>query len=298
MGILFAFVSAFAFSISYIFIQKGMKTSKGDNGLFITILMNVLTLSILFLIFIFIKHPFPPFSLSGILFFVLAGFLTTFLGRATLFASIRKMGSSKAVAIKNTAPLFTVMSAIFLIGENISLWGGIGICILLSALFIQARNDYIQADKNEEGTRNKIGLLLAVASAVSFGIGHLVRKQGILLYADPVVGSLIGSVLALLAFVVTESWNKRLGVIVKSNVTSINFFFIMAGIVTSLAQLSFFIAIFYTNVSYVSVIAATEPVLTVFLCKLFLNLEEKISIRLGITACVIFLGSCMVVLGK
>src|SRR5690606_36850843 len=100
------------FAYANIILQKGMQKTHGDNGVFITMLINVSVLALVFFIFRVFTGDFVPFDATGFFFYVLAGFLTTFMGRVALFSAIRHIGSSRAVVIKNTAPLFTVVFAV------------------------------------------------------------------------------------------------------------------------------------------------------------------------------------------
>ncbi|WP_047153822.1 DMT family transporter [Aneurinibacillus tyrosinisolvens] len=298
MGILFAVVCAITYSSNYILIQLGMKKSKKDNGDFLSLLSCVLTILVVFLLMAAFQEPKRiPFSGKGILFYLIAGFSTAFLGRVLLFGGIRRIGSPRAAGIKNSAPVFTIFIAVALMGERISFGAGIGISIIFLALFLQARHDFRQANQIDEKEK-KHGILLAIIAAVCFGIGQAARKQGIIYYADPILGSLIGSVFALFAFMIMELSKKRLRETLIRNFRSLNLYFVGAGIFTGIAQLSFFASLLYTHVSYTSAVAAMEPIITVILSKIFLRKEERITIRLGITACAVFFGAFILISTK
>jgi drug/metabolite transporter (DMT)-like permease len=295
LGILFAVICAIAYSSNYILIQLGMKKSKKDNGDFLSLFSCVLTILVVFLLMAaFQESETPPFSGKGIFFYLIAGFSTAFLGRVLLFGGIRRIGSPRAAGIKNSAPVFTIFIAVVLMGERISFEAGIGIIIIFLALFLQARYDFRQADQVDEKEK-KHGIFLAITAAVFFGIGQAARKQGIIYYADPILGSLIGSVFALFSFMMMALYKKQLKETLIRNFQSFNLYFVGAGIFTGIAQLCFFLSLLYTRVSYTSVVAAMEPIITVILSKIFLRKEERITIRLGITACAVFFGACILI---
>lgn len=295
MGIFLAVVCAVAYSSNYILIQLGMKKSTKDNGDFLSLFSCVLTVLAIFLSMTAIQDSeMVPFSIKGILFYLIAGFFTAFLGRVFLFSGIRKIGSPRAAGIKNSAPVFTIFIAVTFLGEKISFWGGVGIVIIFLALFIQARHDFKQSNHMDEKEK-KYGIFLAVVAAVFFGIGQAARKQGIIFYADPILGSLIGSTFALCAFMIMQASKNQLRETLVRNFQSLNFYFVGAGVITGIAQLSFFFSLMYTNVSYTSSVAAMEPIITVLLSRIFLRKEERITIRLGITACAVFLGTFILI---
>jgi uncharacterized membrane protein len=253
MGILFALITAFGFSFSNVFIRKGMEKSKADNGYFITVVINVVILGLAALYYrIFISNV--PISLYGLLLFGLSGVFTTFLGRISLFMSFREIGPSRGVAIKNSAPLFTILFAVIFLHEYIRFLPFIGTLFVLLGLGIQGfflvRLGSLHT--SQEDSNLKKGYFLALFSALVFGVGQAIRKPGIEELPDPFFGAFFSSVIAIVLTVLYE-WKK--GVLKETattQLTSINYFYYFSGIFTSLAMLSFFIAVTYIQVSYVA----------------------------------------------
>jgi drug/metabolite transporter (DMT)-like permease len=299
MGIVLALLCALFFAIFYVFVQIGMKNSEGNNGFFATTTFNVITLSIIYLIVFFTRTESPIFNLPGFLFFVLAGFFTAFLGRSALFAAIQRMGSVRSAALKNAAPLFSVLFAVTFIGEHITFSAAIGMFTILSALFFHARYDYINAQSGQKGKENNNwGILLGVFAAIFFGFGQAIRKLGIIHYDDPIFGALIGVSVAWIAFFLVETLKSRFRSSVVNGLKVTNRYFILAGISSGISQAFFFLSATLTNVSYTSVVAATEPILIIILAKIFLANEETINLRIILTVCVVFLGTSIILIGQ
>lgn len=294
MGILFALLCALFFAIFYVFVQIGMKKTNGNNGFFATTTFNVITLLIIYLIVFFIRTYSPTFDLHGFLFFVLAGFFTSFLGRSTLFAAIQRMGPVRSAALKNAAPLFSVLFAVTFIGEHITFLAAIGMFTILSALFFHVRYDYINAQNGQKGKENNWGILLGVFAAIFFGFGQAIRKLGIIHYDDPIFGALVGVSVAWIAFLLVETLKSRFHSSVVNGLKVTNRYFVLAGISSGISQAFFFLSATLTNVSYTSVVAATEPILVVILAKIFLANEETINLRIILTVCVVFLGTSII----
>ncbi|MCD8510751.1 MAG: EamA family transporter [Bacillus sp. (in: Bacteria)] len=95
IGIIFAVLSATSFAANYIFVQKGMKRSEKENGVFINILINVVILTIIYAFILLFRTDPIQITAAGVIAFMIAGICTSFLGRASLFAGIRKIGSSR-----------------------------------------------------------------------------------------------------------------------------------------------------------------------------------------------------------
>lgn len=288
MGFIYAFLSAFLFAANNVLIKKGMKYSENDNGLLISITTNLFVVGIALIIYRFsVAEPIPPTPM-GILIFAAAGLLTTLIGRFTLFSGIRRIGSSRAVTVKNTAPLFTIIFAIFFLNETISLGPWIGIAFILAGLFYQV---YLMFLARKESA-NISGLLFALCSAIVFGMGHGVRKQGMELFADPIAGAFTGLVVAFISFFIMErvrsdSWKQT----IQHHFMIKNVYYVLGGLMSSIALICFFLAIQTTNVAYIGPIVAVEPIVTIILSRIFLSQEESLSLSVWIIAGMIVLGA-------
>lgn len=301
MGILFAFMSALAFAVNNVLVKKGAGGGRdqGNEGYFITVVSNIIILSSIFFIVLWLNHFNFYFSWIGTLFFVLSGLLTTGLGRMTNYMAMYRVGPSRASAIKNGAPLFTLLFAFFVLGESIQLGPAFGMIFILSGILLQGII-YFRANHslNRESSLNQkktysyeaIGYFLSVLSCISFGVGYGFRKQAMIFMEDAFYGAMLGAITSLLFLITYELIRKNFIRIVKTTFTTFNPYYIAAGILTSLGPLFFFLALTHTQVSYVSVIAATEPLLTIFLSYLFLRRTEQLSISLWITVSLVFIG--------
>ncbi|MDG5787136.1 DMT family transporter [Evansella sp. AB-P1] len=289
IGILFAVLSATSFATNYILIQKGMKRSEGDNGVYINILTNVVILTVLYLFILLFRSEPITVTLPGVIAFMIAGICTSFLGRATLFAGIRKIGSSRAAAIKNTNPVITIFIAILFLGERVGWYSWFGIAFILFGLFLTA---YEQWKENGFSYKDNawVGIFLATFASVSFGTGFAIRKLGMMEIHDPFLGALIGGYVAFIAYNITLLVKKRLKDTVTTQFKQLNIFYLLAGVATCFGVLSFFISAFYTQVSYTAPIVAIEPVITVILAYIFLKDQESIKATTIISAIFIFIG--------
>src|SRR5699024_3346021 len=182
------FLSAILFAVNNVLIRKGIKISKSkqDNGVLITIIINVIILGLAFLIYRLIFKPSIDFSWLGLIYFILAGFLTIFIGRVTFFDGINRIGPSKAAAIKNSAPMFTLIFAILILGETVTVGPLIGILLIITAILIQS---YSMFKKDQQ--MDKFGFIISGVAALSFGLGQGIRKLGLHLYNDPFAGAFI-----------------------------------------------------------------------------------------------------------
>lgn len=286
MGYIFVLLSAFCFSVTNIILKKGMAHSKGNGVWFITFI-NVVFLGITYVISLLISNKTHFFNSTGVLLFAISGILISVIGRTLLYSGIRKIGSSKAVAIKNSAPIFTLIFAIFVIKEQITFWPLVGIAFIFLGLFLLG----FQFFKEEVKDIKRTGYWISLCSAIGFGLGQGISKYASLSLNNPFLGVFIATLVAFLCLTTIEVFRGDLLSIVKTSFTRSNKYYLWAGILTSAALLFFYISISYIHVSYAVALLAADPVFTVILGVFFLKKEEKISPLIFVVVILIFLGA-------
>ena len=80
------------------------------------------------------------------------------------------------------------------------------------------------------------------------------------------------------------------------NIKAPPWFFISAGILTTVGQLACYLAIFYTSVSIAMVLISSEPLGTVLISRLFLGAEEALNWRVYLSALIVFGGIAIIFL--
>ncbi len=306
MGIVFGLMSAIVFAFGNIFIKKGIKRSNnGDTGFFMSIITNVVILGVIFFISLTIKGLEFKFSWTALFFFILAGILSSGIGRFTLFASIGRIGPSRGSAIKNGFPIVSVIFGFFILGETVSSGSIWGMMMMLAAILLpgitlfQMNKDQMgetaaTSEHKAEVRSQWIGYLLAMLSAVSFGIGMGVRKQGLMQMDDAFFGAFVGALTSLIIFSIYEMIRGKLIDTIKRNFTVYNPYFLGAGIMTSLGPLFFFLGASYTQVAIVSVFAGTEPLLTTLLSLFLLKGEERLTPTVWISVILVLAGTILI----
>lgn len=290
MGYLLAFMSALCFSVTNIILKKGMAHTQ-DNGVWLITMINAVLLGIVCLFYLLVADSLSV-NLTAILLFALAGLLINIVGRILLYSGIRQIGSSKAVAIKNSAPIFTLLFAILVIQEQIPFWPWIGLIFILIGLFMLG----LQLFREGNGQGQRTGYIIALCSAIGFGIGQAISKLGLYYMNQPLLGVAIGTATACFCLTVYELKKRRLLAMVRHIIYQPNWYYIWSGVLTSLALLFFYLSISYIHVSYAVAILAVDPILTVLLSKRLLKKEESISGLLVIVAILIFLGAGIITL--
>jgi drug/metabolite transporter (DMT)-like permease len=88
----------------------------------------------------------------------------------------------------------------------------------------------------------------------------------------------------------------RASLVFRASFSNFRAYFWLAGLTTSIGQLAFFTAIMFAPVAHVSVIAASETLLTIFLAALFIGQSENISRRIIVAALFVFVGAVVIAL--
>lgn len=288
MGAMFALLSALCWALGNIYVRRGQASDPTDGGLYITVIANAVLFTVLSGSLALFGGV-PPLLWQGLALFVVAGILTTFLGRMFNFVSIRRLGPSRAAAFKVIAPVFTLLAAFFLLAERLQ-WGQLaGFVIVTAGLWA------ITLDVNHEGRNTpavkrsarllsdrkgaiELGVIFGLLAAASFGTGHTFRKMALSFIPSPYLGATIGSWVAVLSLLTTGTAQGKL-----PDLFCLQFYkgkrdFVIAGIVTSFAQLFLFLAFTVSAVSTASVLAATEPMMTLILSPLLMRqAPEKIT---------------------
>ena len=309
IGELFALLGAFSVGSAGVAVRRGMRNTS-DNGVFLTISIG----TVVFLILVGVVSTgdqLPPLTLMGFVLFVLAGLLTSFMGRSLHFAAIRTIGPSRATAFRASSPAITVLLAFMFLSERftpvqfvgaISIIGGV---ILLSRETVGRTDLEVATDSaNPSGVLgirargSLLGVLYGVLAATSFGVGHYLRKIALQEVPSPLWGLMVGTTSAWLALVIQTRLRGTLGETWKYNFNlhAPPWFFILGGILTTAGQTLVFFSIHYTAVSTAMVLGASDPLATLFISRVFLGREEPLNWRVILCSCTVCLGIILMII--
>ncbi len=84
-----------------------------------------------------------PVVLSGWVAIVLCALVSTVLGIVTLFAGLKRIDAANAATISTVEVIVSVALAILILGETMTLPKIIGACMIISAVVILAKSEYI-----------------------------------------------------------------------------------------------------------------------------------------------------------
>lgn len=136
-SILLSILCAMAWGTQSIFLKKAMRDIPLSAAILITLAVNFMAL--VFLIGIWGREGFSAFLHIPVLilfYFMLAGFFNYLLGRGFYYSSFRFIGVTQATAISSTYPLISVVFALTVLDEKLTLLQLVGIGLTLSGVYV------------------------------------------------------------------------------------------------------------------------------------------------------------------
>lgn len=277
IGVFFGLATGALFAIGAVLARVGQRHRPQDDGLLMTILVNVLVLGLISLT----ATP-PPWSTAGVIGLAAGGVIGSLMGRYANLRAVRLVGATRASAFMTGSPLVAALAGWLLLQEDVELLEAVGGLIVIAGLLalVRARATPTamiegQATVVDPKTR-RIGFLFAAAAPIAFGLGFVVKKWGLLRYDDAVLGALFGTAAALAVVVAMDAMGGRIGQRLKENFRQIPWWFVAAGVAMSGALLTQFAALSHLDAWLVGVLQGTQGIFALLLGWLFIRKEERI----------------------
>ena len=283
MSVYFAIQAAFLFAVSHIVIRRGLVTSNAATGTIVSIIISAALLWVVTPIFI----PLSSFRTPAIWYFIAGGIFAPGVGRFMTFKSIERVGVARAVPITNTAPMFSSILAVLVVGESWPLQNILGTSLVILGVVILSRT------KTEKSQWRKLDLVYPVLAAIAFAVSSNLRKLGLLIASLPLMAATVSATTALVFTVIFQQAQGGWRTFALSR-RSFGWF-VATGVAHTTAMLSSFYALSFGKIVIVDPLISASPVLTLFLSTLFLKDLESITPRVVMGAICTVIGSILVV---
>ncbi len=274
IGFVFGLAAAIFFSSTSILVRVGQRTRPDDDGVFMTVLVNVVALGAVAALV-----SWPQWDGEAMVAFVVAGVIGTVGGRTALLRAVRLIGPSRSNAFLTGAPVVAAIGGWLALDETLGPVEVLGGAIAISGLLwlIQARSGGVGPDRSSVALGS---YLIASGAPISFGMAFVLRKWGLERFPSAVVGAFVGAAAAFLVIMLIEAARRNLTRRIRSNFGDVSWWFVAAGVTTSLALLTQFQSFTYLEAWVVGILQGTQAIWTIALSLLFLKGDERIDLPL------------------
>jgi uncharacterized membrane protein len=261
---IFALLTALAFACSNVTVKHGFRHSSPLTATFVSLLIH----SVVLWIVVLATGGVPPVALAAAAAIVISGLLQPAI-RHFHYTGIHKLGTSRAVTLRNSYPFLTVIAGVVFLGEPLTLLGIIGTMLVVLGIVLTSW----RMDQNLPSFR-WVYVLYPGATVLLTTIVHPLRRYALLQSNQPLFfAALIGPValLSLAAFYISPACEEKL-VWDRRALWPL----VLSGTFETLAVLFMLTAFASGPVVIVSPISATAPIWTMILSAIFLREIEKI----------------------
>jgi drug/metabolite transporter (DMT)-like permease len=296
-GELLAVANAMLFAFSNVFNKRALEHMDKDSGMVVTLVVNNV-INILIITALYLSGKWIPVRVEGIIWFVLAGALTSFVGRYLILESVNINGPSRAGAYKVASPVFTLLIGMFIMREQVNFGSMAGAVISLIGLWIISFRNPEHNSAGEESVNIKrragyTGVVIGLGSGLCFALGMASRKVGMTVWPSALAGAFTGSLTAftllMISFLLrqkTVSWPRI------AEKKALNY--VYSGLSTGLAVPCFFLSLHYITLTIAGVIASLEPLFTIGLAYWILREKERITGILIFGAVLVSIGAALI----
>lgn len=272
MGELFALCSACCFAAANVTITRGAGAKGQDNGAFLSILLTA-AISGGWWLAQNAGRGLPAMRPGSMLWFAGAGVLTIFIGRVFLYASVQHLGAVPASAVKRLNPLFSVLLGVLLLGEAFDPAMAVGMLLIAASFAVLIRQSLKARAAPQAGagpvrsvgaTLANLGYFYGPVSALAYAFGYVARKEGLAGMPDPAFGTMFGSIVGALVFVLIARFVDSYRVALRQTFRAFNPWLFAAGVLSSAGQLLFFVALGSSSMARCAMLSSMEAFFTIF----------------------------------
>ena len=285
LPVVMALLSSVAFASSQILIRKNIEQSNYLNvSLTVTIMGNVVLwpLALLF-------TDFNQLNPHGIMLFLIAGLLAPGVARLIYFKGMKTVGISANSTVFSTYPFYASIIAIIFLGEVITPQNWVGLASIMAGVIIITRTINKNPPIKHATTKN---LAIPITGAILMAFSQTIRKQGLNLYTQPLLGVAIGYAASLVFYLIVLAFSKTDSAS-KFSKTQLELFW-KPGIGMATAWVLSFFALSQEMVSIIVPLLQTELLFIILFSYIFLRKIEKVSITLIASALLVIAGIILI----
>ena len=313
LGYALAGLALLLFAASILLTRLATRRVPLATGFVVSLAVNVLVAALVFGVELAVRRePVVP-DAGGIVAFLLAGVLTTYLGRWFFYGCVERLGPAKASTFHVSSPLVTAVLGWLFLGERlppaavVAMVGtSIGLYLVstsrpraAAAIVDTGDGAAVSAGPGmtaRMGAWFRSGVALGVGSALAYGLGNVLRGVGIVRWDEAAAGALLGAIAGLaLQLVVSAGIGTTLAALRRADRRGVALYAVI-GCTTIVAQVFTIAAMAHAPVALVALITLCTPLVVFPASYLLLGNEEGITGRAVFGALLALAGIAAIVL--
>jgi uncharacterized membrane protein len=282
----YAIQAALFFSITHIFVRRGLVQSNALTGS----LISLGTSAGLYWLWVLLFIPLSELWTPAIGYFVAGGFFAPALGQTLGYIGMERIGVARSTPIVNTSPIFSALLAVIFLGEVWPVQNIVGTGLVILGVII------LSLSRPAEGEWHRRDVVFPVLGALAFGISTNLRKSGLMTVQVPVLAAAVtlGTAFVVLLGIIHLRGGRAALIFNRQS----NLWLFGAALLNTAAILSFFSALNLGQIVRIEPLVACNPLLTLLFTAIFLRQLEKLAPRVIAGALVTVLGTVLVVMAK
>ena len=276
---IYGLIAALSFGLNAVLVRKALRHTTPATATISVAAVQTLILSTL------LVFDRPTFNLEAVGYFIAAGFLAAIMGRTFNYMSIEKLGVPVSTSLVGTNPLWAMILGVVFLGEAVTLSTISGsILVVIGVALISGWG--------KKSNLNLKDIVTPLASAFFYAASSAVRKMGLNILPEPVLGAVVGAMTGLIAYPILI---RLMGKTNEFKFTRESAPFLIAGgITTSVAWISMFMAPQQGTVSVVSAIIGANPLFGLVLSVVLLKDSERITTQM-IIGCLTIVAAVIII---
>lgn len=262
---LLALCTAISYAAANVSVRRGLHYSSAATATLVSLMVH----SVVLWSAIFLSGGLPRVALMAVALIAITGVLQTGM-RLWHYTGIEKVGTSRAVTLRSTHPIFSVAIGITILQERASPEILLGTALVVAGIVMTSWR--LEEQIHTFRWRH---LWFPMVTALITGIVHPIRREAMLISDEPLFFAAVVGPISLLCFTSTLALPVMRGRIIWNPKCLLSF--LSAGVFETLAVLLMLNAFVSGPVVLVSPIAATSPVWTLLMSVVFLRDLERIN---------------------
>lgn len=298
LGETLAVLSALSFAMFNVVIT-GTAGSRGDKGVLFSVVVTIVFSFALFLVLEAgrIDIAATRETAAGIGLFAFAGISAMVFGRTLVFDSIRRLGATRASAVKRLNPFFSVLLAAVFLSEAVTRFDLAGLAAIGLAFAILVRDSLRRSGASGVVASGPLAYAIGAGAALAYAVAYIGRKAGLDLLDAPALGTFISALSGFLGFALLAVLSARYRPMFFGLFRNIDRYVMAAAILVSLGQILMFAALAHESVSTVVMISSLEIFFSIFLSTMVFRSERRPSPAILLSASLAILGVFLVASG-